>query len=429
MAFVVMGVFMLLVARRYFRNEYTVGLILAYSLVSPHIQIANKKIDSIYIVLIILFLLQIVKNKGKLLLSCTLCKYYTFIFFVYIIYFISWILFNRNNSADMIQIYLGAVKWILYLQLCYQMNSEIDLITLHNEVFKMITIISVINFCFVVIQKTNANLGLSLIGSLQSNASYMYALNRDTINASGFRRCFGIMAYPMNLGMFSALAIAYLAVYNTTRIRMMMLICMNVFTGVLSATKSFFLGIILLFFIFLIFSFYLDGGAKKRTIKYGCVSIIIILFCLVNFDNIYIFFYTRLGPNYARYWGLLRDFSSIFLGRYSANAKDLSYMPSFLKEYWFLGAGPVSITDEAIMDSALYVILHGGGVLLFVIVVAYYAKMLFLTYKYKDKESFTLLLMVLLFGAGFNTWISSEISMWIIYFILANQEKYRLGAK
>lgn len=419
MALMVMSIFLILVARSFFRDQNTISLILSYSLLSPYIQVAGKKIDSIYIVILVLFAFLIMKNKGIIRISHPFVKYYMFILLIYIIYFISWILFNRNNGADMIPIYLGAVKWILYMQICYQMNTDISKSDLKNEIYLMIVIVSILNFALAIIQKTNVNAGLLSIEGLQSSASYSYALDKDTVNAYGFRRCFGIMAYPMNLGMFSALAIAYISVFYKSETQMIILIGMNAITGVLSATKSFFFGVILTFICLFAFSYYLDKGIKRKTLIYIVAFLVIALFSYIYFDSIYYFIYEKIGPNYARYWGLIKSPSSIFSGRYSESARDLAYMPSFLRKYWILGAGPVSITDEAVMDSALYVILHGGGVILLIIVFGYYTTMLLKMFKNKEKECVLLLLMILFFGAGFNTLVSSEISMWVLYFMLA----------
>lgn len=419
MAAVVFFGFVFAIGVTYFRGKYTLGLLLAYSLLSTYISIFGHRVDSLYLILPILYFFSFIKlRRCKLIIGKPFLRYYFLIFIVYLIYIISWIFFNRNNSQDLIPLYFGAFKWIAYIQVCYQMNYDMDEFALFDEIYKFICIVSIFNVIFVSIQRAIPFTGLYFIQNMQNDATYEYAIHRDSFRNGSFRRCFGAMNYPMTMGMFSTLAIAFLVLQKKKRSVTIFLVVANVITGVFSASKSFYMGVLFLIVLSAITAIYFLNGNVKKTLTILCMSIVVILIGLLNFDNIYDFLLKHIGANYARYWALLKNFTEVFAGRYSDDAKDLSYMPEFLKDYWFLGAGPVSLTDEAIMDSAIFVLLHGGGIVVFAIVFIYYIKILIHLFAQKELYGFTLLSIVFVLGSGFNTWISSEISMWVIFLVL-----------
>jgi hypothetical protein len=89
-------------------------------------------------------------------------------------------------------------------------------------------------------------------------------------------------------------------------------------------------------------------------------------------------------------------------------------MPEFLKQYWLFGAGPVSIATEGVLDSAPYVILHSGGVVAFIVIAYYYIFHLVKSVQKRDMLTFMLITFILITGTGFQTWIASDASTWVL---------------
>jgi hypothetical protein len=125
-----------------------------------------------------------------------------------------------------------------------------------------------------------------------------------------------------------------------------------------------------------------------------------------------------LGSTYAQYWRQLSDLSSIFDTRYSETSEFLGFMPEFLKKHWMIGVGPSSIAEERAIDSAFVNILHNGGILALLITVSFYFGLFRACWRKRQLLLISLSSMIILFGFGFQTWIGSSHSTFVLIYIL-----------
>ena len=402
-------------------REHSLHVMLAYSIVSPSIVLFGMRLDSMYVMDCVLLIVIILSGRSCILIPREFFRYYTLIAFVFFIYLVAWVIFNRNNSIEMMLQYTGCIRWLVYFQFCYQLNDDLDKNALIGEIRKMLILVTFLNVAFVIIQRGFPSIGYDLLKSLKSDATYYYLNLRDTFNDGGFRRCFGIMDYPMSLGCFSVMAFAFTLVSNEKKALDYLIMIANIFTGILSSTKSFYVGFLAISFIVMIFSFYFNELDLKRSIGYTLMFTSIIIIGFLMFDKIYLFLFEKLGANYAYYWSVLRDRSEIFRARYSADRGFYSYMSEFLKDYWYIGVGPVSRVGESTVDSAYLSLLHSRGFIALITVLIFYIKRLIRFFGNKDLYAFSLIVLLMSFGVGFNTLIVSDNCMWVLFFILMTE--------
>lgn len=418
LAYLVAAFFIIVIACQYMNGRATTGLFLAYTLLSPYISVGSLRIDSLYMGVLVFWILIAVKNRGILRVHTprSFVRYYQLILLVFSIYFLSWVIFNRNHWTDLFSVYAGAAKILLCMQACLEMNYGQTAATMKRQVYSLICALTVLNLIMIAIQRLDVSLGMALIKALQNDASYAFAV--VTTQWGLFDRCFGAMPYPMQLGIFSLLAHTFLVFEQQEHFRFRRLfIVLNLLAGVFSATKTFMAGIVVITVLWLLTETYFNRVRRKSVFVVAAILIVLVL-AFLFFDGIYQFLYDYIGPNYARYWGFLRNIVGIFTSRYSSEAEYLSYMPDFLKLYWLMGVGPVSLKDEAIIDSALYVILHNGGVLALVPVLAFYLRYLAEFFLARKQQFFMLTAVIIITGSGFQTWIVSDASAWVLFILL-----------
>jgi hypothetical protein len=296
------------------------------------------------------------------------------------------------------------------------MHPNINLHILKREIYKMITIIALLNFIMIIIQRLNFELGLQIIKELNNNESYEYAVNM--IQMDTFQRCFGLLPYPMHLGIFSLLSLAFLMFEQTEKFHFSkMIFAISILNGIMSASKSFTIGMAVLLILWLFTYLYFSKRTIVSIIKIGIVFFIV-MFLFIFFDWIYYIIEFYLGFNYARYWGFIKNVSEAFSTRYSSDFGLLNYMPEFFKTFWLLGVGPSSIRGEVVMDSAPYVILHNGGIMVLIPIVFFYFKNLIKQFQKKELQNFFLFLTIVITGFGFQTWIAAETTTWVLFYLL-----------
>ena len=427
-SYVITLLFVLLIIVQYFRNRPTLWLMLAYSLLSPYIVIAGAKYDGMYVGVLALWLAVLVKNKGKLqkIKNVFFNHYFRMAVFVYGVYLVSWLVFNRTHTENLLIVYTGAMKAGLFMAACYVINRKLPKAAIQGQVYWMIVFVVLCNAVFVFLQRTNTSLGLELIHTLQNGASYSYAL--QTTQWGVFSRCFGAMPYPMQLAIFTVFAHAFIISMKKKVLLKNTVMIVNLALGVFSASKTFFIGIIIVTAQqFLTLPYF--AKTSKKTVWIGVVLLTLFGLAVWNYDWIYTFLDQNLGSNYARYWGFLSNREEIFSTRYSNDASYLSYMPEFLKQYWLMGVGPVSLNDERIIDSAFYVILHNGGIIALIPVVAFYLRYLAEGWRRRDQFTFLIMTSILMTGVGFQTWVLADPCVWpLAYLALSANADVRVRA-
>lgn len=335
----------------------------------------------------------------------------------------SWMLFNRNNFAMTASNVLGAIKLIVIMELCYIMNRKVKKLIVRDEMSVMVVALVLINVVAVIYEMTDMKGSVEFLKNYVLNDAEIRYLE-SVIEWGYYNRYYGLFAYPMQLGMFSTMAIAYLLAENKKikGILKIVFIGCAVFIGLMSSTKSFVLGTAIVFIGYVIGELIGKNGTQKKVLTLFVCTLLIVLF-VMNFASVQIFLEEHLGSITTKYLNVLTDTSNIFTTRFGEQGR-VNAMKEVVKEYWIFGVGPSNIGEEEIMDSSFYIIMHNGGIAALMGVAVFYFKLI----ESHMKEWSKLLMIVVIFvtGMGFLTWISATISTWLIYELCVGEREITL---
>ncbi|HFD1745444.1 TPA: hypothetical protein QFP15_002087 [Enterococcus faecium] len=309
----------------------------------------------------------------------------------------------------------GSIKLCLILFFIQIMNQKFPLSTIKKQLWKMIIVVVFFNLVFCILQMFYKDLALYFIQELRSPESYSFAL--ECTQWGEFTRYFGIMPYPMHLAVFLLASISFMSFEKNVPMKgkipvyIMIIIC-----GAMTASKTFIVGLGVLLICWMIFDYYF-GGRKKTFIVPIMLVLVIGILTVIFFDEIRYLLQQCISETAAQQWDKLGNLGAVFKTRYSSDAEYLSYMPNFIKEYWLMGVGPASLTNEAIIDSAFYVLIHNGGFIALGAVIIFYFKQLLYVFKHREYSSLMLIIVILISGMGFSSWYSSSLSIWILAYI------------
>lgn len=235
MGTVMLLLFLIIVLYRYTAGKSTIGYILAWMIISPAFRIGNIEIDSTYIVVIVLFFVILV-TKGVIALPPRRVRgYLCMIMSINILYICSWLLFNRNDPSTMLKSILGAIKNVIMIWLCFELNRK-HLGNLKSEIRTMLEVIAVLNLVFVLYQMTFFEESIYVMKQILRSAEIEYLL--DTTRWGYYSRYFGILGYPMRLGMLCVYSLAYLVfIERKNSKRNIIFGILEVFLGICSASK------------------------------------------------------------------------------------------------------------------------------------------------------------------------------------------------
>lgn len=405
--------FIVIISYKYLKNRQTLGLLFMYKLIPTYISVGTYRIDSWYFAIPIFLLIVIGKNGRKIRISnFEYIRHFKMLVILHSFYLFSWFLFNRHIDAYLVGTFMSVIKIAIIMGLCVLMNSHMTEFQLKKQTYTMLIILNSFNFLLCILQKLNTTGGLEIIRLLNDDGPYQFALR--VVSFGGFQRCFGVFPYPMHMAIFCLFTIAYIGfVKEKYQHFRLLILCIAFVSGMLTASKTFYLGIIVLIFCHYIFNI-LYKGISLRKICFVIGLVIIFLLLNFNFEMVLNWIENIFGKTAANNMSVLTNFSKAFETRYTGEDATLSYMYDFLQTYWLMGAGPASLQGEAIMDSAFFVILHNGGVISLLIVLYYYFEYLLYFFK-KHQELFVGLLCVMLVtGFGFQTWVASDSTMWVL---------------
>lgn len=411
--------------RRYMKYDKNLTSIILCSLVLPYLKVGEAKIDCLYFASIIFVMVIFIKNKGSVIIEGSVWakKYYLLNISLIMLYSFAWLLNSRKDASVMIAFLFGLIKSVSIVFCAYVMNRNITKDSINKSLINAMETLMTINSLVCVIQLNSVQIGSYIVGLLGSEETISYL---EAITKYGyFTRCFGIMDTPMGLGLVSLFSAAFfLIVPKKISIRNYLFLVASVYCGVCSASKIFWLGMCIL----IVMVFFKEKRNVRGYIVRLLVLIVIVL-VFVCYDKIDGIIRTSLGSTYAYYWQYLKKPFEVFATRYSNESVFLGFMPSFMKKYWLIGVGPSSIMGERAIDSAFVNILHDGGIIGLLIVVAFYLRL----FQFNRKNNVIVIMLVLLFctGFGFQTWIASRTAMFVIIYILMitdNEAKYKMNS-
>ncbi len=401
---------------RYIHNKSNISLILLFFTVGPRIQLGTMKIDGTYILIVLLAVAIIIKQRWIIIApKAYLKKYIYLIAIVHLIYFISWLEFNRNSANEMILIEIGALKHIVLIIELYVCNRNIIGLNIKKEISGFILLALLINLSAVAYEIIDYNGAVNLLSTTFLNETETLYLI-EMVKGNAFSRYYGVFSYPMRLGMFSCHALAFLLFDDNSKgYKRIVEYVIIMGLGLLSGSKSFIIGAALVLFAFMAFNIFTKSIGNKQILAISSVLLTIVLVSSF-YDQIYELIYNYIGPTCARYFGFLKNYNEIFNTRFGTDSGQLIQTFNVFKEYWLLGVGPVSLLGEPVSDNAYLSILHNGGITAFIITAAFYISVINKSRLMKDV--LLCLVAVIVTGMGFQTIIAADSSFWIIFFIL-----------
>ncbi len=403
---------------RYLRHKPTLGLLVIYSLYCPRIAIGSLNVNSIFLFVVLLVGLQILKGKivFKRKQDVWVKKFTGLMVFELAVFLFSWVVMSRIDFGATVTVILGLAKNLLLLLLIYGMNSNFERKEIEAEFAFAVVVMLLANTFASLIQLVSVPLGKALV--MFRNDPLTNQFMAEVIQYGTFARCFGLMSYPMMLGIFSVMSIAFFVfMKQETPLIKYIGIGASLICTVLSASKTALLGTGFVLVLYVVLFVYFGKQPRKSALILSCFGICILLMN-VFYHQIGSLIERFLGPSYAYYWGILANISEAFATRYSADeATVLAYMPAFLEKYWLLGVGPSSIAGEKAIDSAFYAILHHGGIVALIPVVYFYIRLIYRCWKKREILCFVFLISMVIMGTGFQTWLCVEINIWILAYV------------
>lgn len=406
--------FLWLVLLKAIKGMPTLALLLAWFVVSPNFRIGDISIDSTYIIILVLGTYIILRDQKIFLPPRNVLTFLSMILAVNVLYVISWALFSRIDFMTMFTMFLGGLKIILILIECWHINKNVDRISYKNELIKTIIILAFVNSIAVIYELVDFNGSVKLLSEIFLNNQEIEYLELQT-KWGKYMRFFGIFGYPMQLGLFSAYAFSFLLLmkYRIKKSVKIFLFIDILFLGIMSASKSFIFGMVISLILHFITTLSKQKQSKKTVTIISSIMMIIVANCLM-FSEIYMLINNLFGQNIGRYYNYLANIDEVLSTRFGSNAGVLynSTLFDVIGNNLILGVGASSINDEPVMDNAALMIMHNGGLVALCIVIGWY---MYSIYRNRNVHGYmSLLIIILITGMGFQTWVA-PISAWLIF--------------
>lgn len=395
------------------RNKSSVVPILLMTILSPEIRIVSIGIDSLYIFEFLLFLYICVIKK--VLIIGAVKRYTKIVVLCLSIYTISWVLFSRIGFNSLISCLAGGLKISIALVECWTLNSTFKK-QIESDIFNLVIVVLIVNATFVTFQSIFYEPSLWMLKNVfLSSSEYEYALSATY--AGHYTRYGGLFKYPMHMGVFCVIAIAFLlSIKKRTNSTLNNLaITLSAYCGIMSSTKSFFIGIAVIYCFYVIQK--CISIKNKKDLVY-CLFPLFVVIMVVVFQNQIIQLIENIFGSYAAFYAkkiveFFNNAESVFDTRLG-EAGAIASLRDVVKENVLFGVGPASVNGEKVMDNAILVVLHNGGIFALFTTFYYYfetAKVFF-----KSKMSILVILAIIACGMGFQIWIASPLTAWACYY-------------
>ncbi|TGY42349.1 hypothetical protein E5347_09010 [Clostridium sartagoforme] len=425
LGYIILGIFCILIFIRYINNKEITSITISYCIISPSVQFIGMKLDSSYFLLVYICMLVILFKKD-LRVNKNIKSYFLLTIFICFIYYIAW-MFNSGKDVLVMLISLaGILKVGVFMVILYSLDCE--KLQNNNYIFiKIISIVTILNLLAILYQVFFPSEAYNIFSELySSNTANYYKQDTSLWGKGGFyngryTRYFGLFENPMSLACYSLIAISYVITKISSRLinkkLCTILLIILLYIGFMSTTKTFILGIVLLF-IFLAVLQMADKSNKK--IKLLTITLIMLAFILtiVFYSEIYNLLF-EYNPSLAYYFSYLKDPVSAFNTRFGSLNGDgsLSYVFKIMNENPLIGVGPTSVNGEIVGDNAYVVLIHNGGLIALVTIVGYYMRHLFNSFRFRDTTTTLLILTTLIVSMGMPILTGGNLTLFIIYYL------------
>lgn len=381
----------------------------------PTIKIGTSRINSLYYWIVFLALFVFAFRNLKLCINKTqqICLFAQIA--VAFTYCLAWAFNGAGN------ILLGMVGYIKYIPLIYvyfiifQKTGEDELYVVFRKCFRFTLLINLI-FCLaqIIIPSYMAMLMTNIFAN---DHSIGFA---DQV-ASGSLRCYGVYNHPSCLAIFALFSICVNLRLVKRSEKGLIYIIISVLVGIMSLTKTFFIGIIVLLLLFLLTN--IKNINNRKVFVVYSISILGGCILYAGFDGI-ILRVREYSPVLAYYMEFIKKPIEALSTRYSTADGSLNATKTVILKHILLGVGPNPVIGESINDSAPIVIMHNGGLIALLFVLLMYCVLMFKALEMHEMSAFYLIVTILISGFALPIWIFHDISLgvWLFLILVSRKE-------
>ena len=391
-------------------------------MIIPSLQVGGHWYSGQYFVVgILLFLVLKLKLKK---IEPQMANYVITCILVIIIYSVGFFL---NNSTGSIYVLLLSVLTMLKyplivvcvgLILCEEVVEYIE-----NAYISTLKIVVIVNLIAVTLQIFIPQIAAKLIDNFFYNDDSLNQIDA-IVQGGGYIRYTGIYNYPSILGSVMLIClISFLYCKDLKNRAFFMVITMM--TGVISMSKSFYLGVAVVLILWPLLNFKLNN---LKMISMSIVLSIAIIEVYSFRDAIYLWIKSK-NAYLAYYFSCIFDLSMSLSTRYDASAGNTAAMLSMAKEHIVIGYGPLSVYGEVLQDSAFAIIIHNGGIIAILLIVLSYIALFINKAMLKRKGDEMLILGIMALGFAIPVWIFSPVTLGVIVYLYSTSSKLKMERK
>ena len=361
MVYAVYIIFLIIFIRNVLTKESLVGVCICSCILLP----AINGIDAANFVFVAMALLTgVTIIKERIIKTNRQIVYYLLAYSVIIaIQFFSWIIKNPNDLSLELRSSFAALKYpfIVFFLFGYECRVEhpYELKRLTNS----IEIINMCNLIACIAQKIMKAGALKYFGNWYS---YSQTYIAEITRAGRYYRAYGTWETAMSLGIYCLIAISvliYIEHSEQKKVRYMTDIVCCVVLGILSLTKTFFIGIVIIIVYEIVLAFvdrYKSGKVTVATIRNGVITFAGIIFLVAGFQGVYK--WSEKGWSHLHYYlGYVLHPFSAFSSRLSSTGSLVGSL-EIIRNNLLIGVGSVPMNGELIGDNVYIVLLHAGGI-------------------------------------------------------------------
>lgn len=407
--------FLFIFIQRVRRGESLIGIVLTASLVLPDIY--GIEITNVILFMIIGAAWIVVRKKQKIVVSQEVLLYVAAYGGMLLWQFIAWSLHNRADLLSELRSSFAVLKYPLLIVALYiyDVQREGKRRECEKEIYRTITIMNILNVIACIVQKANKDLALKFFGSWCSYSAFHM---EELSNASKYYRAYGLWESAMSLGIYALISVAFLFYCGDIRkkqINWYLNLGMSLLLGIVSLTKTFFLGMVVLLIMesMIYFGAFLSKIREKRMEKrdvFGIVGVLLGGIVLtIGIQSVYE--WSTSGWTYLHYYlGFLYDPLRAFSTRLSPDGT-LWDTIKVIQEHWLMGVGLIPVGQEFVGDNAYAVLLHAGGIVAFLVIVGMYVWWMIRCVQSSQTKMAIVLLIWLLCGFSLPIFIAYKICL------------------
>lgn len=386
-----------------FKKKYNVacGLSIVFYCCLPVAKWGSYSMNSAYFITAVLGVFCIIAFKRKEIRTLLWQRIYLGFMSAGIFFMaVGWIAFGRPtfsglaSFAGALQYMLGAFFLSVAISLCKK--SEFSL---RRAVYSAFTAITVLNGVFAIFQLAFYKPALSVTYRLFVSPMRTGPI-MSAVSTGRFVRAFGCTYTPIFLGVISLCVCAFILgdviVCPKRNVRRVLLFAASSVVGLMALSKTIILGIIIQLVLFVLLLIFNSARQRKFSIKNLLkVSLAYVLITVAAFSAVYAFGVAAGNGEYVNhYYSSLLDPARALDSRYSGifadndadreESEDENEMHGItldafevFSEHPVFGVGPQAVKGEFLGDSQFIIVLHDGGILMFLCYVLYYAALFF----------------------------------------------------